>query len=236
MHWIVVLGIGAHAAPTPDSLAIYPGFERTDLPLSVERTLAAAQRCVDRGPVAADGITTTETSVAHLATKVAYGQPVTMLQREVERPCYAEPLTECRFLHVWTKESPSLVHSTIQCTGSPDKDDDIYVVSSTWDLSKAKRAGSEARSLQTTAVWFRTTTFPGTELSAYASEKRATLRLLQPPLVNKFDSFESTDLAQDIGLTVGDLEGLSRSVHLLACAATGLGDCTQTLAEARPPR
>ena len=224
------------SAGTAGSLAIYPGFERADLPISVERTLAAAKTCIERGPELGDSVVTSETVVAHLATRVAYGTPVTLLQREVERPCYSEPLTACRYLHVWDKNTPHLFHSTIQCTGSTDNEDDAYVLSATWDLARAKKPGSEDRSLQTTAVWFSSTSFPGTELSAYASERRGNRKLIQPPLVNKFDSFESTDLAQDIGLTVSELEEMSRQVHALACEGTALGDCTNLLDTARPPR
>ena len=92
-------------------LAIYPGFEKDELALSIRATLKAAAVCARQGTT--NNPPRTQPAVApYVSAEVADGEPVSMLVREVDLSCHAKPVRRCSYTYAWSEGSDEVGYAT----------------------------------------------------------------------------------------------------------------------------
>lgn len=220
------------ASRSRNRIAIYYGFERSELPKSVRATLEAATACVDRGSLL-DEPRVEATTAGYLSATEVDGQPVNLELRVADWRCNAEPVHACSFTYVHDPELPALLFATVQCTGSHDKRTDMFLVTAARDLDKAKttRRGKR-KGTDKVSLTFQTTSFPGTHLTAYTARRREDGKVTAPVAVSRFDDYAETDEGGGVTLATGQLFDLAQEVRLAVCAGTVAGGCARSRAGA----
>jgi hypothetical protein len=214
------------AAVRQEDLAIYPGFEKHELPASVRATLRAAAVCSRQGTT--NDPPRTEPALApYVSAEVADGQPVAMLVREVDLSCHAAPVRRCSYTYAWAEGSDEVGYAAVQCVGSHDDAYTTYIVTAARDLRKAKKAGREGtrkdKAERLVSVSFQTTEFPGTHLSAFVGLRRRDGVESVAAAVTQFDDFAAQD--DELGSPVDGPVLLELADATLAAACFGVGQC-----------
>lgn len=207
-------------------LRVLPGFEPSELAMSVRAVVDTAQECVARASQPSAHSQVVPPSEDYFPADLVDGTKPEPLSRFAEYDCGSEPVNKCSFLYVWAPDHPTLAYATVQCSAVEGGKSELYTVTISNEIHGAKKESKRPKGSINTSINFYTNSFPGTNTWLSMIKSRSKDVYTTPPTILQFDSYENQSLQHTDLFTSEEVLSLFQFVEDSVCTAVQAPACT----------